>query len=158
MTGMLTVPPCRLTVITINAIDDPAVAQNDAVATTENTVIPAGNVFANNGSGLDSDPDGGAFVVTAVSGGTVGTPAHAAVGRAADVNADGTFSYDPNHMFDYLPTPGSGASNLTITDTFSYAITGGDTATVTVTVSGVDTNDVLYDSAVDRHPGRRHRR
>ena len=52
-------------------------------------------------------------------------------------------------MFDYLPTPGSGASNLTITDTFSYAITGGDTATVTVTVSGVDTNDILYDSPVD---------
>ena len=59
-------------------------------------------------------------------------------------------------MFDYLPAPGSGASNLTITDTFSYTITGGDTATVTVTVSGVDTNDVLYDSAgIDT--GRRHR-
>ena len=50
-------------------------------------------------------------------------------------------------MFDYLPTPGSGASNLTVTDTFSYTITGGDTATVTVTVAGVDTDDVLYDSA-----------
>ena len=71
-------------VITINAIDDPAVAQNDAVETTEDTVITAGNVFANNGSGLDNDPDGGAFLVTAVSGGTLGTPAHAAVGRAAD--------------------------------------------------------------------------
>ncbi|HET9565695.1 MAG TPA: VCBS domain-containing protein, partial [Mycobacterium sp.] len=62
------------------------------------------------------------------------------------VNANGTFDYDPNHKFDYLPTPDSGASNLTVTDTFSYTITGGDTATVTVTVHGVDTDDVLYDS------------
>ena len=110
-------------------------------------MITAGNVFANNGSGPDSDPDSGAFLVTAVSGGTVGTQLTLPSGALLTLNADGTFSYDPNHLFDYLPTPGSGASNLTITDTFSYTITGGDTATVTVTVSGVDTNDVLYDSA-----------
>ena len=139
--------PAQTTDITINAIDDPAVAQNDAVATTEDTAITAGNVFANNGSGLDSDPDGGAFLVTAVSGGTVGAQLTLPSGALLTLNADGTFSYDPNHLFDYLPTPGSGASNLTITDTFSYTITGGDTATVTVTVSGVDTNDVLHDSA-----------
>ena len=131
--------------------DDPAVAQPDAVPTTENTVIRgravAGNLFVNNGFGVDSDPDGGAFVVTAVSVGTVGTPIALPSGALLIVNANGTFNYDPNHTFDYLPAPGSGASNLTINDTFSYAITGGDTATVTVTVSGVDTNDVLYDSA-----------
>ena len=138
--------PVQLTQITINAIDDPAMAQNDAVGTAEDTAITAGNVFANNGSGLDNDPDGGAFLVTAVSGGTLGTQLTLPSGALLTVNADGTFSYDPNHMFDYLPTPGSGASNLTITDTFSYTITGGDTATVTVTVSGVDTDDTLRDS------------
>src|SRR5262249_10746222 len=68
-------------------------------------------------------------------------------GALLTVNADGTFSYDPNHVFDYLPDAGSGASNLTYVDRFSYTITGGDTATVTVTVSGGDSNDVLYDSA-----------
>ena len=139
--------PVQFTQIVINAIDDPAVAQNDAVATTEDTVITAGNVFANNGFGLDSDPDGGAFLVTAVSGGTLGTQLTLPSGALLTLNADGTFNYDPNHLFDYLPTPGSGASNLTITDTFSYTITGGDTATVTVTVSGVDTDDTLFDSA-----------
>ena len=127
-------------------------AQPDAVPTTENTVIlgraVAGNLFANNGFGPDSDPDGGAFAVTAVSVGTVGTPITLPSGALLIVNANGTFNYDPNHKFDYLPAPGSGASNLTYVDTFSYAITGGDAATVTVTVSGVDTNDVLYDSAV----------
>ena len=152
------------TTLDIVAHDDPAVAQPDAVATTENAVIlaraVAGNLFVNNGFGLDSDPDGGTFVVTAVSVGTVGTPITLPSGALLIVNANGTFNYDPNHTFDYLPAPGSGASNLTINDTFSYAITGGDTATVTVTVSGVDTNDVLYDSAgidslAGRHPQRR---
>ena len=139
------------TTLDIVAHDDPAVAEPDAVATTENTLIRAravaGNLFNNNGFGPDSDPDGGTFAVTAVSVGTVGTPITLPSGALLIVNADGTFNYDPNHKFDYLPTPGSGASNLTYVDTFSYAITGGDAATVTVTVSGVDTNDVLYDSA-----------
>ena len=136
-------------------------AQPDAVPTTENTLIRAravaGNLFDNNGFGPDSDPDGGTFAVTAVSVGTVGTPITLPSGALLIVNANGTFNYDPNHKFDYLPAPGSGASNLTYVDTFSYAITGGDAATVTVTVSGVDTNDVLYDSAEHRQPGRRHR-
>ena len=91
--------------------------------------------------------------MTAVSGGMVGAQFTLPSGALLTLNANGTFSYDPNHQFDYLPTPGSGASNLTITDTFTYTITGGDTATVTVTVSGVDTNDVLYDSAgIDTWP------
>ena len=152
------------TTLDIVTHDDPAVAQPDAVPTTENAVIlgraVAGNLFVNNGFGVDSDPDGGAFVVTAVSVGTVGTPIALPSGALLIVNANGTFNYDPNHTFDYLPAPGSGASNLTINDTFSYAITGGDTATVTVTVSGVDSNDVLYDSTgidslAGRHPQRR---
>ena len=141
------------TTLDIVAVDSPAVAQDDALVTTESSVIRAravaGSVFNNNGSGVDSDPDGGAFVVTVVSAGTVGTPITLPSGALLIVNADGTFSYNPNHMFDYLPTDDSGASNLTYVDTFSYAITGGDTATATVTVSGVDTNDVLYDSAAD---------
>ncbi|HEY9378307.1 MAG TPA: hypothetical protein VIQ02_14580, partial [Jiangellaceae bacterium] len=79
------------TTLDIVALDDPAVAQNDAVATTENAVIRAravaGNVFANNGFGVDSDPDGGAFLVTAVSVGTVGTPITLPSGALLTVNA-----------------------------------------------------------------------
>ena len=138
--------PAQFTEITINAIDDPAVAQNDAVATTEDTAITTGNVFVDNGSGADSDPDSASFLVTAVSSGTLGAQFALPSGALLTLNADGTFSYNPNHLFDYLPTPDSGASNLTITDIFSYTITGGDTATVTVTVSGVDTDDTLLDS------------
>ena len=141
------ISPFQSTEITINAIDDPAVAQDDSVTTNENTAITTGNVLANNGAGVDSDPDSAAILVTAVSGGALGTQLTLPSGALLTLNANGTFSYDPNHLFDYLPTPGSGASNLTIIDTFTYTITGGDTATVTVTVGGVDTNDVLHDSA-----------
>src|SRR6516162_2643253 len=84
-----------------------------------------------------------AFSVTAV---TVGTQLTLPSGALLTVNPDGTFSYDSKHLFDYLPAPGSGAFNLTVTDTFSYSITGGDTATVTVTIGGVDSDDVLLDS------------
>ncbi|MBR0739664.1 VCBS domain-containing protein [Bradyrhizobium liaoningense] len=133
------------TTIQVIPIDDPAVAQNDALTTTENTAITTGNVFIDNGFGPDSDPDS-TFAVTAVSGGTVGTQFMLPSGALLTVNANGTFSYDPNHVFDYLPTPASGASDLTVTDTFTYTVTGGNTATVTVTVSGVDTDDILFDS------------
>ena len=125
-------------------INDPAAAYDDAVATTENTIVTA-DVFEDNGFGADSNPDG--FSVTAMSGGMVGTQLTLLSGALLTLNADGTLSYDPNHRFDYLPTLGSGASNLTVTDTFTYTTTGGNTATVTVTVSGVDSDDVLYDSA-----------
>ncbi len=158
MTGMITVPPCNSPRSSSTPSTIRRWRRTTPSRTTENTAITAGNVFANNGSGVDNDPDGGAFLVTAVSGGTLGTQLTLPSGALLTVNADGTFSYDPNHLFDYLPTPGSGASNLTITDTFSYTITGGDTATVTVTVSGVDTNDVLLRQRRHRQPGRRHRR
>jgi VCBS repeat-containing protein len=126
-------------------IDNPAVAQNDFLATTENTIITA-NVFDDNGFGPDSDPDSSLWV-TGWSSGTVGTQLTLPSGALLTLNADGTLSYDPNHQFDYLPTPDSGASDLNVTDTFTYTTTGGETATVTVTVSGVDSNDILLDSA-----------
>ena len=91
-----------------------------------------------------------------MSGGTVGAQFALPSGALLTLSADGTYFYDPNHQFDYLPAPGSGASNLTVTDTFTYTITGGDTATVTVTVSGVDSNDVLLRQRRHRQPGRRH--
>src|SRR4029077_17446082 len=54
-------------------------------------------------------------------------------GKVTD-NGDGTFSYDPNGMFESLK---AGAST---TDTFSYTVTdgsnAGSTATVTITITG----------------------
>jgi VCBS repeat-containing protein len=117
------------------------------VTTAEDTVLP-GNVFVNNGSGPD-DPDGGPPpVVTAVngSGAAVGQQITLPSGAKLTLNSDGTFSYDPNHAFDslHLAPPGSGASNTHTTDTFQYTESPGGTATVTVTINGVDRPDTIY--------------
>jgi len=54
--------------IAINAVsNDPAVAHNDAFTTNELTTV-AGSLFADNGSGADSDPDGPALAISAVNG------------------------------------------------------------------------------------------
>ena len=134
------------TTVVLLALNDRAVANNDAFVTGENTVIAGGaSVFADNGSGIDSDLDGGALDVTAVNGAgaSVGTQITLPSGARLTLNANGSFSYDPNGAFDALPGPGSGASNTSDTDSFRYTVTGGDTATVTVTINGVDSDDIL---------------
>ena len=50
-------------------------------------------------------------------------------------------------MFDFTPTPGSGAANMPTPDSFTYTLTGGDTATVNVSITGLDTNDMLLGTA-----------
>ncbi len=110
--------------VTIAGVNDPPVAVDDVAATDEDTALvlaPAAN---------DRDPDGDALTVTTVDGtGTVG---------AVTLNPDGTLGYDPRGRFDFL------AAGETATDRFAYTISdgagGGDGATVTVTVHGL--NDV----------------
>jgi VCBS repeat-containing protein len=86
----------------------------------------------------DSDPEGDAFFVSAVNGmAVVGTEIILASGAKLTVNADGTYSYNPNGKFNTLTDNTSGAVNTSRWDTFTYTITGGSTATVTVTVNGV---------------------
>jgi Ca2+-binding RTX toxin-like protein len=132
--------------IAITPVDDPAVAHNDAFATVETTAIGSGlSLFANNGSGADSDPDGPALQVIAVNGvaASVGAAITLASGALLTVNADGTLHYDPGHVFDTLAAPGSGATDISATDSFTYTIDGGAVATATVTIGGVDSNDTL---------------
>ncbi|MEA3065099.1 MAG: hypothetical protein QOJ27_1545 [Sphingomonadales bacterium] len=125
--------------ISVSAADDPAEPKNDAVSTPEN-VIGTGDLFAAHGSGADSDPEGDPFVITAVNGvgANVGAQITLASGAKLTVLADGTYSYDPNGKFNTLTDNTSGAVNTsTVGDTFQYTVTGGNTATVTVTVNGV---------------------
>ena len=85
------------TKVVLTARNDIALANNDAFATDENSVITgAANVFANNGCGADIDL-GDEFVVTAVNGtgANVGTQITLASGAKLTLNANGTFSYDP---------------------------------------------------------------
>ena len=96
--------------LTGTPVNDPARAFSDSYATTAGTVltVPAATgVLAN-----DSDPEGDPFtaeLLTAASNGTVA------------LAANGSFSYTPNAGF-------AG------TDSFVYQVTGGDSATVTITV------------------------
>ena len=126
--------------------NQPPVAQDDDVTTDEDTPLP-GDVLADNGHGPDSDPEGQPLTVTEVDGvaADVGSLVVLPSGAHLTLNADGSFTYDPNGQFEDL-APGE-----TATDTFSYTIEdpGGlpDSATVTVTIDGVNDPPVAVDDA-----------
>ena len=127
------------------AIDDFSIVARSVIATAdtasvlENATITNGNLFAN-----DINLGGGpALAVASVngSGGNVGTQITLASGALLTVNANGTYSYNPNGRFDYLvdsaTAAATGAANTRATDSFSYTLANGGTATVTLTINGV---------------------
>ena len=138
------------TTVNVTAIDDAPVAQPDAFTITESGTIVGGNLFADNGSGADGDPDGPPLAISAVNGGAganVGSQFTLASGALLTVNANGTFDYDPNGIFLPTPTAGSGASNTPAQDSFTYTLAGGNTVTVSITLTGLDTDDTLLGTA-----------
>jgi hypothetical protein len=137
------------TTVNIVAIDDAPVAAPDAFTITESGTIVGGNLFADNGSGTDTDPDGPPLTISAVngSGANVGMQIMLASGALLTVNSNGTFDYNPNGAFLPTPTAGSGASNTPGHDSFTYTLAGGNTATVTITLTGLDTDDLLLGTA-----------
>ena len=130
------------------------VAENDAVATDADNIL-SGSVLADNGSGADNDPDAGTVLgVIEVNGvaANIGQQITLPSGALLTLNADGTFDYDPNGAFDALPAGES------VTDTFTYTLTDGDTVPVAGTfgprfllssldgsngfvINGIDQND-----------------
>jgi hypothetical protein len=123
------------------AIDAPPDAQNDNLSTNEDVATLTGNLFANNGSGADSDPRGDAFTVSAAqnsAGGaiTIGAASTLPSGATVTVRADGTFSYSSNGIYNSLKV------GETRTETFTYTVRdangGTDTATATITIVGVN--------------------
>jgi len=105
--------PATVTV-TVIAVNDPPVAQDDTAVTNEDTPVSIG-VLAN-----DSDPDGDTLSVDWV--------AQPANGAASNNRSDVTYTPDPDF---------NGA------DTFTYTIADGNggTATATVTVTVIAVND-----------------
>jgi hypothetical protein len=134
--------------IQVIAVDDLPVQHNDAFAANENFLGEGFNVLANNGTGADSDPDNLTLTVSAVMGSAinVGHQITLASGAHLTLNANGTFFYDSNHVFDALAAPGSGSTDTSATDTFNYLING-TLETATVTITGVDSNDTLHGTA-----------
>jgi len=124
------------------------VANDDFFSVDENGTI-LGDLFAANGGSVDTDPESDPFVITSVNGSAVnvGTEIILASGALLTVNADGSFDYDPNGEFDYLPPPVSGSA-YTAFDSFTYEITDGDTAAVTIKLTGLDSDaDLLVGTA-----------
>ena len=133
--------------VAVNAVNTNPTAVDDAFMTDQNTAIASGNLFGANPTTADSDPDSPTFTVTQVNGvaANVGTMITLPSNALLTVNADGTFSYDPNGQFNAL------AVGATATDTFTYQISDGlgglDTATATVTLVGVNNPPVAVDDA-----------
>ena len=105
----------------------PPLAQDDAFVTNElnPVIVTRPGVLFN-----DFDPDVYDLLhVTAVN-------TSETLGAVVAWGPRGAFTYDPNGQFDYLP-----AGNST-TDSFTYTVSdacgGNDTATVTITINGVD--------------------
>ncbi len=109
-------------------------ANADTATTNEKTAIDI-PVLAN-----DTDPQGYPLSVATVD--TTGTKG------SVSVNPDGTIHYDPNGQFNALN------EGQTATDTFTYTATDGfhdsNSATVTVTITGVNDAPVL--SGIETNP------
>ncbi|NNG03874.1 MAG: tandem-95 repeat protein, partial [Inquilinus sp.] len=130
--------------VTIEGANDGPTAADDVAATDEDlafTVIAADGVLSN-----DSDVDlGDTLTVSAVQGvaANVGSAMTLASGALLTMNADGSYSYDPNGQYDSLRAGETG------TDTFEYTVTdsqgASQTATVTVTINGVNNGPVVGD-------------
>ncbi|WP_324749472.1 Ig-like domain-containing protein [Sphingomonas sp. LY54] len=126
--------------ITVTAVPDAAVANDDTAATDEATNV-SGNLVTN-----DTDPDGPAITVTQVNGvgASVGTEITLASGAKLTVNSNGSYTYKPNGAFNSLTAAASGAANNQALDSFTYTVAGGDTATMVVTVNGLESADDIY--------------
>ncbi len=119
---------------TINGVDDPVDAVDDTASTDEESVISSIDVLAN-----DADPEGDSFeLISFDASGTTGLITR---------NLDGTFHYDPNGQFETL------GSNDSATDSFTYTLRDSDgntdTATVTITVNGVNDTPVANNDAYE---------
>ena len=120
------------------------VAQDDGFTTDQNTTIFGNVISGNNGNGADSDPDGDTLTVALVAGSNlnVDTETSGSNGGLFTINSIGSYTFDPNGEFDFLP------AGQTVTTTVTYQISDGtglaDEATVTVVVSGTDDAPVNF--------------
>lgn len=142
--GLLLSPGLRLTAASDDNGDlllragSVATLRPDVATTTEDAPVTL-NVLAN-----DIDVYGPAPSVAGINGQAIhaGYSVTLASGATVTLAADGTLSYDPHNAFDYLVSAAaaarSGSAGTQATDSFLYANTDGTTATVTVTINGVD--------------------
>jgi ELWxxDGT repeat protein/VCBS repeat-containing protein len=124
--GSLDSSPPSTVSITVTAVNDAPVANNDAYSTNEDTALTvSGPGVLGNDTDADSDP---------LTAGSASTPANGSV----TLNADGSFTYTPN-------------ANFSGSDSFTYKANDGsadsNVAAVTITVNAVNDAPVANNDA-----------
>ena len=125
-------------------LNDAPSAADDAFATSENQLL-VGNLFADNGSGVDTDPNADPIRVSAIDGVPVDGDAEIALasGATVTVHADGSFAYAAGPGYDGL---GEGTA---VADGFAYTVADPrgetDEATVEVVVGGANDAPIAAD-------------
>lgn len=136
--GGLSSATTAIATITITGVNDPVTATNDAYAVDVDAVVNGNVITDDTGAGIDSSIDTN-DVLTVSDITLTGTKGFVSVG------SDGTLLYDPGCAFDSL------APGATDSDSFGYTLSDGqgetDTATVTFTVTGVNTPADVTDPA-----------
>ncbi|MEM8752044.1 MAG: Ig-like domain-containing protein, partial [Pseudomonadota bacterium] len=125
------------TIITINGLNEPPVAIDDAITIFEDETVGFDgatlNVLEN-----DSDPDGDPLSVTDVQGAAPGTPVMVTTAGGVDlevvIQSDGTLQFDPGDALLFLNDGES--DSFTVDYTANDGNGGTDDATVTVTIEG----------------------
>nr|WP_241264572.1 Ig-like domain-containing protein [Marinobacter daepoensis] len=118
-------------------VTNPAPVAADDTGTTDQdselNMDAASGVLAN-----DADPDGDALTVSAVDGNAsqVGTAVAGDNGGKFTLNADGSYTFNPNGAFDHLAVGESAQTSIQYTVDDGEG--GTDTATLTVTVTGTN--------------------
>ena len=128
--------------VTVSGVNDAPVATDDAftgVTENDSSAVIGNALTADNGSGIDSDPDGDTLTVTAQTG-VAGSN-----GGLFSIDAAGVVTFDPNGNFEDLAV--GATRDTTLTYQISDGNGGTDTATITVTVSGVNDAPVATDDA-----------
>ncbi|HWS90884.1 MAG TPA: Ig-like domain-containing protein [Pyrinomonadaceae bacterium] len=114
--------------VTVTCVEDAATANDDTATVPEDSAATTIAVLAN-----DNDPDGDAITITEAS-----DPANGTVALTGPSGAHTGLTYQPDA--NYCNTQVGGTP-----DTFTYTVNGGDTATVSVTVTCEDDLPVAND-------------
>ncbi|WP_421919910.1 Ig-like domain-containing protein [Marinifilum sp.] len=129
--------------ITVNPVNDAPVAIDDTNSTDENTSV-SGNVLPN-----DTDIDLDDLTVVRINGNAadLGSLINLNGGGTIVLNADGSYNFDPNGEFEYLNT--GETSQVSFTYVMNDENTDSNTATVVITIVGVNDAPVAIDDFID---------
>ena len=118
------------------AVTNPAPNAADDVAATGENSTNGGNVLADNGNGVDSDPDGDAISVVSVQSQSTGLPVTGSTGGTFTIQSNGSYTFDPGADFDSLALGETRDTSVTYTIEDAQGATS--SATITITVTGAN--------------------